>query len=301
MAILNKLFRYTLLLFCICLYTSCSATNTKSEIVLIGSTPGDELVKTMLAIPSESKIDFIRWNLILNENNSFILDINYGESQPNTLGFKGDGKKTTIKGTFSVSESSNFKAVYHLKSADLSSKIQIAKLNENIFHLLTSQQQMMVGNGGWSYTLNRKEPIPNEEISISSTITDYKSLQLVYDGRTPCQEIGNEHPEMKVTPSCFKIKWRLVLNRDAVTYKPTTCSIRNIVNNQPRDISGKWEIIKGTETNPNAIIYKIIVSNLAEPILLLVADDNVLFFIDKNKKPMVGNKDFSFTLNKKSQ
>ncbi|MDR6845540.1 hypothetical protein [Flavobacterium granuli] len=301
MATLIKLFRNTLLLFCICLYAFCSATNTKPEIVLIGSTPGDELVKTMLAIPSEAKIDFIRWNLILNENNSFILDINYGESQPNALGFKGDEKKTTIKGTFSVSESSNYKEVYHLKSADLSIKILIAKLNENIFHLLTSQHQMMVGNGGWSYTLNRKEPIPNEEISITSTITDYKSLQLVYDGRTPCQEIGNEHPEMKVTPSCFKIKWRLILNRDAVTYKPTTCSIRNIVNNQPRDISGKWEIIKGTKTNPNAIIYKIIVSNLAEPILLFAVDDNVLFFIDKDKKPMVGNKDFSFTLNKKSQ
>jgi hypothetical protein len=301
MTTLNKLFRYTLLLFCICLYISCSATNTKSEIVLIGCTPGDELVKTMLAIPSEAKIDFIRWNLILNENNSFILDINYGESQPNALGFKANGKKTTIKGTFSVSESSNYKEVYHLKSADISTEILIVKLNENIFHLLSSQHQMMVGNGGWSYTLNRKEPIPNEEISIISTITDDKSLQLVYDGRTPCQEIGNEHPEMKVTPSCFKIKWRLILNRDAVTYKPTTCTIRNIVNNQPRDISGKWEIVKGTKTNPNAIIYKITVNNLSEPILLFAAEDNVLFFIDKDKKPMKGNKDFSFTLNKKSQ
>lgn len=96
------------------------------------------------------------------------------------------------------------------------------------------------------------------------------------------------------------IKWRLILNRDSLTYEPTTCSIRNIVDNEPRDISAKWEIITGTETNPDAIIYKIKVDNLDEPILLFAADDNVLFFLDKHMKPIIGNKDFSFTMNKKT-
>lgn len=300
MATLKNLFRETLLL-CVLLSASCSARNTKSEITLIGSTPGDEFVKTMLTIPPETKVDFIRWSLILDDKNNFVLDINYGESQPNTLGFKGDGEKKSFKGTFSILESSNFKKVYHLKSADFFTEILIAKLNENIFHLLTSQNQMIVGNGGWSYSLNRKVPVHNDEISITSKTSEDKSVQLVYDGRTPCQEIANEHPEMKMTSSCFKIKWRLTLNRDSITYQPTTCTIRNIVDNQPRDISGKWEIVKGTETNPNAIIYKIKVDNLSEPILLFVGDENVLFFLDKNNEPMIGNKDFSFTMNKKSQ
>src|SRR5690606_30216252 len=115
---------------------------------------------------------------------------------------------------------------------------------------LTPQKRMMVGNGGWSYSLNRKEPVPNNETLISSTIPEDKSIQLVYDGRTSCQEIANEHSEIKATSSCFKIKWRLILNRDSITYQPTTCTIRNVVDNQPRDVSGKWEIIKGTATNP---------------------------------------------------
>lgn len=301
MTTLKTLFRNTLLLLSVFLSASCSATITKSEIILIGSTPGDELAKTMLGIPAETKVDFIRWNLILDDKNAFVLDINYGESQPNTLGFKGDGKTKIFKGTFSVSKSSSFREVYHLKSADFFTEILIAKLNENIFHLLTSQNQMMVGNGGWSYSLNKKNPVDTDEILIASTILDDQSIQLVFDGRTPCQEIANEHPEMKATPSCFKIKWRLTLNKDSITHQPTTCTIRNIVDNQPRDVSGKWEIVKGTATNPNAIIYKIKVDNLAEPISLLVGDGNILFFLDKNNDPMIGNKDFSFTMNKKSQ
>jgi hypothetical protein len=104
---------------------------------------------------------------------------------------------------------------------------------------------------------------------------------------------------MKASDACFKIKWKLTLMRDSVTYQPTTCIIRNIVDNQPRDIMGRWEIVMGTATNPHAIMYKITVYNLAEPILLFAGDDNVLFFINKHHEPMIGNKDFSFTVNQK--
>lgn len=294
-------FRNTLLLMCLFLTTSCSATNTKTEIVLVGSTPGDESIKSMLSISAYTKVDFIKWNLKLDNKNAFVLDITYGESQPNTLGFKSDSKQS-IKGTYLITknqEHNRFKEVYQLKSDDLPEKISLVKLNENLFHILTSQNQLMVGNGGWSYSLNRKTPIESGKILISSPMPDDKSIQLVFDGRTPCQEIAAEHPEMNASPSCFKLKWRLILNRDSVTYLPTTCTIRNIVDNQPRDISGKWEILNGTSSNQNTIIYKISVDNLTEPILLFAGDENVLFFLDKNNEPFTGNADFSFALNKK--
>lgn len=297
-------FRNTLLLICMFLTISCTATNTEPEIVLVGSTPGDEAIKSMLSISGGTKVDFIKWNLKLDSKNTFVLDIVYGESQPNTLGFKGGGQKKNIRGTYSITKtdnSSRFKEVCQLKSEALSKGISLVKLTENIFHILTLQNQLMNGNGGWSYSLNRKVPVDSDKILISSPVPDTKSPQLVFDGRTPCQEIASEHPEMNAGQSCFKLKWRLILNRDAVTLKPTTCSIRNIVNNQPRDITGKWEIIKGTKTNPEAIIYKIQVDNLTKPILLFLADENVLFFIDKNNKPFIGNENFSFAMNKKVQ
>lgn len=303
MTTVKKFIRNALLLMCIFLTSSCSAGNIKPEIILIGSTPGDEPIKTMLTIPAETKVDFMRWNLILDDKNSFVLEIAYGESKPNTLDFKSDGKQT-IKGTYLIvknQEENRFKEIYQLNSDDLPEIISIVKINENLFHILTPQNQLMIGNGGWSYSLNRKVPIDSGKILISSPVSDDKSLQLVFDGRTPCQEIATEHPEINASPSCFKLKWKLILNRDSVTYLPTTCTIRTIVDNQPRDVTGRWTIIKGTATNTEAIIYKIQADNLAEPILLFLGDENVLFFIDKYNNPFIGNEDFSFAMNKRVQ
>ena len=292
--------RNTLLLWSVFLTSSCFASATKSEIILIGSTPGDELIKTMLKIPAEAKVDFIRWSLIL-DGSAFVLDITYGESKPNTLGFISDSKQT-FKGTYRIvknQELNRFKEIYQLRSIDLPDIVPLVKINENLFHILTPHNQLMVGNGGWSYSLNRKTPVESGEILISSPKLNNKSLQLDFEGRTPCKEIAKEHPEMNTNPSRFKMKWKLILKRDSVTNLPTTCIIRNIVDNQSRYVSGKWTIINGTATNPDAIIYRIQVDNLADPILFLAGDGNVLFFLDKNNQPLVGNADFSYTMNRR--
>ncbi len=293
--------RNTLLLFSVFLTSSCFASATKSEIILIGSTPGDELIKTMLTIPAEVKVDFIRWNLIFDGNAAFVLDITYGESKPNTLGFISD-KKQTIQGTYRIvknQEPNRFKEVYQLKSVDLSDIVSLVKINENLFHILTPHNQLMVGNGGWSYSLNRKVPVDPGKILIASPKLNDKSLQLVFEGRTPYKEIAKDHPEMNTNPSLFKMKWKLILKRDSVTNLPTSCSIRNVVDNRSRDVSGRWTIINGTATNPEAIIYKIQVDNLADPILFFAGDGNVLFFLGKNNKPLIGNADFSYTMNRR--
>lgn len=274
----------------------------KPEIALIGSTPGDEAIKSMLSISATTKVDFIKWDLKLVSKGAFVLKIVYGESQPNTMGFKNDGKNKVITGSYQIIKKQNsnrFKEIYQLKSNDLSVKIVLVKLNENLFHVLTSTNQLMVGNGGYSYSLNRETPINSGEILISSSVSNSKSLQLVFDGRTPCQEIAAEHKEMETSSSCFKLKWRLVLNRDSVTFLPSTCSVRKILNGKAQNVSGTWSIHKGTASHPDVIFYKINLNKSTEPLLLLVGDENVLFFLDKNNKPFIGNKDFSFTLNRK--
>lgn len=303
MATAKILIRNAFLLVYVILAVRCSAGDNKPKIILIGSTPGDQPIKTMLTIPAETKVDFIRWNLVLADKNDFVLDIVYGESKPNTLDFKSEGKRT-IKGKYLIErnqDENRFKEIYQLKSNDLPEIISIVKINENLCHILTPKNQMMIGNGGWSYSLNRKTPVDPGEILFSSPKLNDKSLQLIFEGRTPCQEIATEHPEMNAGQSCFKIKWRLILNRDSITHEPTTCTIRNIVNNQPRDVRGNWTIIKGTATNTDAIIYRIQVDNLAEPVLFLLGDEEVLFFLDKDYNPLTGNRDFSFTMNKRIQ
>lgn len=189
--------------------------------------------------------------------------------------------------------------VYHLKSSRWPNEISIVKISENLFHLLTLQNELMLGNGGWGYSLNRKNAIDSGKILIASALTEDKSLQLTFDGRTPCRDISTDHPEMNASKSCYKLKWRLILNWDPVNHLPTTYTIRKVVDNKPRDVSGKWTIIKGTASNPNIVIYKIDPDKPAESITFLVGDNKVLFFLDKKNEPYIGNEDFSFTLNKK--
>jgi hypothetical protein len=304
-------FAYLLILSGLILNSSCllapKTINSNSDLVFVGCTPGDELIKSMLSIPSGTKVDFIRWELnlkITSENQqTFVLNIEFGESQPNTLGFIQGGHKKTLEGQFFISKykhGNNSEEIYRLKSNLNSQEILMVKLNNNLFHLLTPQNQLIVGNGGWSYTLNNKEPVKNyylPTLTTSSSFSNDSDLQVVYDGRTPCQDFAIEH-NMNVSQSCFKLKWKLILNRDSVNHKPTTYSIRKVVNNEPIDLFGKWTIIKGTLSNPNVVIYQLDPDITEKTISLLKGDENILFFLYKDKQLFVGNSDFSYTLNR---
>lgn len=283
-------------------------TNYFSNIVLVGSTPGDDQIKSLFTIPVDQEVDFIQWNLNLNNSksneNTFTLTISYGESQPNTLGFKVENKRT-YDGTYTIGKSKNdiiHGVIYYFKSNALSSELMLVKLNENIFHLLTPNYTLMNGNGGWSYSLNRKELIQDNTVAPAltspATLLNITSDQLIYDGRTPCQKIAADY-KLKVTPACFKLKWKLILNRDPITHQPTTYAIRKVVDNVPRDVSGKWSIIKGIKENPDVIIYQLDPEDAENAISLLAGDENVLFFLDKNYRLFAGNSDFSFALNKR--
>jgi hypothetical protein len=298
----SLIFHFTTILF-ITLNSSCSWASEKDtnneNYILVGCTPGDDLIKSQLGIPAETKIDFIRWDLKFDKSNTFVLNIKYGENQPNTLGFKEGGQGKDFQGSYTVSKNmdNNF---YHLMANQL--KISLVKLNDNLFHLLTSENQLMVGNGGWSYTLNNKNPTKTIDnlpsLKTSNNVINDRLVQVIYDGRTPCQEFANEH-QMKVSESCFKLKWKLILNRDAVNHNPTTYTIRKIVDGVPRDITGNWTIIKGTDTNPNAIIYQLDPNKPDQTISLFVGDENILFLLHKDKNLFIGNDNFSFTLNKR--
>src|SRR6478609_9546713 len=103
----------TILAVCI-LTTSfyAGAQISNPALVLVGSTPGDKLMKSMLRIPVSTTIDFIRWTLSLMDNetdSSFTLHIVFGIGQPNTTGFMGGGKKLVIKGSYTVSKQGNEK------------------------------------------------------------------------------------------------------------------------------------------------------------------------------------------------
>jgi hypothetical protein len=280
-----------------------SRADNGAKFILVGSTPGDSLIKSVLTIHDPTKVDFIRWDLVLENvgagSGTFLLNINYGIGKQNTSGFVDGGENKILNGKYTLINK-NSKIIYQLNTNN-QTIIFLVKLNENIFHLLTPDHKLMVGNGGWSYTLNRKTPVSTTGFSTLTTskeITDI-SPESVFEGRTPCQPLASDHPELKADPDCFKLKWRLILHRDSVSQLPKTYTIRKIVNNEPQDGSGKWTISYGTSSNPDAVIYRLDPDNPKESVSFLAGDENVLFFIDKKNIPYVGNSDFSYTLNKK--
>ena len=287
---------------CIPLTTSCTVSSAEPDIVFVGSTPGDGQIKSMLSISAATPVDFIRWTLTLRNDSTFNLNIAYGESQPNTLGFRNGGQKKQFQGSFALARSpdKSFKRVYQLKSSRFGETISLVKLNENLLHILNDRHQLMIGNGGWSYSLNRTHRAPPGQVMISSSLSDKRPLRIVFDGRTPCQEISREHPEMKTSEHCFKLKWRLILFRDSVTHLPATCSIRKVVDGSAQDVSGTWTILNDTSGSTDVVIYKIETVQPEKPILFLVGDDHVLFFLDEQGVPFVGNENFSFALNRRA-
>jgi hypothetical protein len=297
-----------LLAACVLFTISCSGASKanvlSSKTVLVGSTPGDALIKSLLAINPESRIDFIRWDLTLNhaENDSktFVLNIAFGEGQPNTGGFKGGGEKISLEGVYTVSKSQN-REIYQLKSEKTLTAIRLIKLNENLFHLLTPDHKLMVGNGGWSYTLSRKDSPANSSTvpSWTTSLPDDTAGQLIFDGRTPCLNFALQG-SLGITNDCLKLKWRLTLFRDSKTNKPTAYTLEGTQYRRNK-IEGKWTIIKGTKNNSEAIIYQLNPDRPDESMSFLVGDENVLFFLDREYRLLTGNDNFSFTLNRRRQ
>jgi len=82
------------LLFSIVLLACCAGENEKTY---TGSTPADAPIKSFLGIPLSDSVDFIRWKLLIR-NNEYQLQCNYGISKPNTDGFINGGEKIELKG-----------------------------------------------------------------------------------------------------------------------------------------------------------------------------------------------------------
>jgi hypothetical protein len=275
--------RYLFSLIATLLFLCCSAQTR----TFVGSTPAHTIVRDFLQISATDSIDFIRWKLELRPG-TFQLQCRYGLAQPGTPGFSNE-QRVAFEGQLTKS-----KSYYYLKHQGKS--VSILEVNANVLHFLDQYNTMLIGNGGYSYALNSTSPVEADAVNIQSRYTVFKS-PLIYEGRTPCSDLPDLLGIMK-SEACNKMKWYFLFYADSLTGKPAYFLMGGVGYRKETMAKGRWQII----TDPNGrVIYRLDSDKWVHPLHLLKGDDNILFFIGTNGQPLVGNEDFSYTLNRRKE
>jgi hypothetical protein len=215
-----------------------------------------------------------------------------------------DGPRVALKGTLTMTKGTKFHAsalVFRLTS-EAGRKVSFVRISDELVHMLADDDRLMLGTAGWSYTLNRTDRMekpgkPSLAPDMSYTISPRRSGSTVFgvfEGRTPCVGIARE---LKISPvaGCLKVKWRVTLFKNAQTGEPTTYKVEGTLHRQSAR-EGSWQILR-TASDPGAVTYRLDASATEAPLLLRRGDDRVLFFQSHDGSLLVGNVDFSYTLN----
>ena len=264
------------------LFTLLASCANSKETNYTASTPAGPLVRTFLGISLTDSIDFIRWKLSLTDL-KYSLECNYGISKPNTNDFYDGGKMIVLSG---VTKRDNNN--YILQNGN--QLLKLTELNANLLHIVNNDNTFMIGNGGWSYALNNMTPSATNKFNMRAKQIVLKD-SIAFEGRTPC---GVPHI-IEVGKECYKLKWYLVLysnKNEPSTYRIFGTPYR-------RDQGGKkgnWLVTTGKD---GRIIYQLNDETEKAFIYLLQLDQGVLIFTDANGNLLVGDHDFSYTLNRR--
>jgi hypothetical protein len=262
------------------------------------STPCDAELKVHLGLDTSTAIDFIRWQVNLhhqkNEEGQFELKINYGIGQNNTLGFINGGEHRQFQGKYTI-ESAAQGPILHLQAPGL--ELHLLQVHANLLHFIDNHEQLKIGNGGWSYCLNRQSDLAAKQGFLASfsslSLFEKDQLQATFDGRTPCAEISNAL-DLGLSKSCIKLKWRIIFQQSEANSQAGTLVMKRIFR-QAEQTNGRWTI----ENKDGRSQIKLQFENTDKTMYLLQAGEGVLIFLDQQGRPYIGNADFSFGLNRK--
>jgi len=256
------------------------------------------------------------WKIVLfqdpgaNTPTTYTLNSAYGVPQQGTPGLAGGGTPITMEGRWAVVKGTRQDpdaVVYQLNPDDPQKAVSFLKMNDDLLHVLTHDKTLMVGNGAWSYTLNRtnnrippqanEQADPAPEASTRPPIPPMpidSSVLGVFEGRTPCHDLVFEFTNIAPYSGCTKIKWRLTLYQDLTTGAPSTYLYQGTTTIR----EGTWTIARGTDSDRDAIIYQLHLIRSQQPVSFLKADENHLYLLDRALTFLVGDALFSYTLSR---
>ena len=289
--------------------------------VFVGTSPCDAVARRPLGIPATADCEMIKWSLTVDREpgtlapTTYELNFAYGMTQPNTTGFKNGGTELARQGKWAMAQGTKTDStslVYKLDAERPEESISFVKLDDNLLHLLDADRSLAVGTAGWSYTLSRTVPqrLPTNSPSAAGTsaaqttaTTKSSSLRGAassvlgrFVGRSPCVEVAREMNQT-VEADCIKVKWDLTLYQDSRTSAPTTYTLDGTFY-RDHTRKGTWKMLRGARTNPEAVLYQLDPDASQGSLLFLKADDNIFYFLDRSRDLLVGNQNFSYTLNR---
>jgi hypothetical protein len=265
------------------------SSGTMIDTKFVGTSPCGTEIRTALRIPSQAACDLIQWQLWIDEGR-YRLRVIYGAS---VQGEPGPGNPVTIAREGTATSKGR---LYVLEGGP-----SFRFIAPNVIHAIDSNSRLMRGNGGWSYTLywaNGAEPAAGLPLpSMSYPVAPLSTGPMVagaFEGRSPCQRIARQLRIM-VDRGCFKAKWRLTLYQNPQTHAPTTYKIEgSLFADGARE--GSWQIL----TKP-AVVYRLAAAGGQPALSLLEGDKDVLFLLGSDLRPMSGNADWSYTLNRRTE
>jgi hypothetical protein len=163
---LKLVFTVALLFFVV--MNSCSQQNAPGVSSIVGvfvaSTPCSQGTRPLPGIAANADCELIKWKLTFYQHaitktpTTYQLHATYGLPKQGTTGFIGGGKNIDIGGKWAIvkgTASDRNAIVYQLHDMEANKTISFVKLNDNLLHVLDSEQHLMIGSAAWSYTLNR--------------------------------------------------------------------------------------------------------------------------------------------------
>jgi hypothetical protein len=282
--------------------------------VFQANTPCTAEARPLPQIPADANCEQMKWNLVFYQDpatgdpTTYNLTSSYGMAKPNTNDLVDGGTSIEMEGTWTImtgTESDPEAIVYQLNDKASQDTVSLLKVSEDMLHVLNSDMTLLVGNGAWSYTLNRMDNQNPTEIKPEShpdppprppepAMPEGSSVFGVFDGRTPCHEIVLEFTNTESFPGCLKIKWRLTLYQDSSTGEPSTYLYMSTSGFR----EGSWKIVNGMNGDPDAVVYQLQPDDGQEPVSFLKVDDNHLYLMDRTMNLLVGNELFSYTLSR---
>ena len=268
----------------------------------VGTMPCGEAIRAFVGgLAAGEPCPAVTWRLDLgvSERNApgWSLDARYGAPTASNPGLTFNGPGVLIRGTLERSGTT-----YRLIS-NTGQSISLRKVSSTLLHVLDDKNRLMPGTSAYSYTLSRAdvtddpgrpEQAPGGSYTLSPRATG-NTVFGIFGGRTPCMGIVRAL-HIELTDGCQRLKWRITLLQQAGTQEPTTYKIEGTLHHRARE--GAWRIVRGTASDPDAVVYQLDATTAEGSMLLWKADDNVLFLLDERKQPLVGTIDFSYTLNR---